>query len=396
VNGALNVLFVSSLFPNSQQPAHGIFNLRQMQHLATLCKVRVVAPIPWFFIRGRLTPEGRVQASDVRGGLAIQHPRAFYLPVVGRTLNPWLYARSTRACVEQVRRDFRFDVIYANWAYPDACAVARTARWLGVPFVASISGSDANRYLDFRIRRRQILEMLSQAQAVTVRSLALSRLLVAHGVPETKVHVLYNGVDRRSFGRLPASEARRRLGLAADERVVLYLGRLSREKGVSDLLEALRLLRDEQRLTVRLVVSGDGVERERLSARAAALGIESTILWLGWKQPDDIGNVVAACDLVCLPSHMEGVPNAALEAFACGKPVVATRVGGIPEVLTNDCGVLADPRAPESLAAALDAALRRTWDAEVIRAYSTRFDWNENALRLREILNGAIAGYRRV
>jgi glycosyltransferase involved in cell wall biosynthesis len=76
--------------------------------------------------------------------------------------------------------------------------------------------------------------------------------------------------------------------------------------------------------------------------------------------------------------------------------VVATRVGGIPEVLTNDCGVLADPRAPESLAAALDAALRRTWDDEVIRAYSRRFDWNENALRLREILNGAIAGYRPV
>jgi glycosyltransferase involved in cell wall biosynthesis len=148
-------------------------------------------------------------------------------------------------------------------------------------------------------------------------------------------------------------------------------------------------LKDRHGLTPRLVVVGDGVDRAALAARATALGVESAISWLGWKSPGDVAGIVAAADLLCLPSHMEGVPNAALEAFACGRPVVGTRVGGIPEVITDDTGVLAEPRAPESLAEALRTALGRSWDADRIRAHASRFDWAENARQLQGILKKA-------
>src|SRR5207249_2385133 len=100
----------------------------------------------------------------------------FYLPKIG-VLNPWFYAMSTQNLIARIRRDFPFDVIYVNWTYPDACGIARVARAFGVPFVCSISGSDANSYLKFPMRRKQILRMLDEARTVTVRSRALQKLL---------------------------------------------------------------------------------------------------------------------------------------------------------------------------------------------------------------------------
>ena len=110
------------------------------------------------------------------------------------------------------------------------------------------------------------------------------------------------------------------------------------------------------------------------------------MIWLGWKSPSQVGELISVGDLLCLPSHMEGVPNTALEAFACGVPVVATHVGGLPEVVTATTGILAEPKNPESFAAALTRALQTAWDAAAIRRHAARFDWTENARHLHEIL----------
>ena len=168
----LRVLFVSNLFPNLLEPARGIFNLHQVRHLSKICQVRVVAPIAWFFIKGKHASPGNVPIREVIDNLPVYHPKTFYLPLVGRILNPQLYAWSLARLTAQIRQEFAFDVIFVDWAYPDACGIAKLARHLRVPFVAAFAGSDANVYLNFRFRRRQILKMTRQASAVTVRSRA--------------------------------------------------------------------------------------------------------------------------------------------------------------------------------------------------------------------------------
>ena len=385
----LRVLFVSNLFPNLLEPARGIFNLHQVRHLSKICQVKVVAPIAWFFIKGKFAPPKTVPTKEVIDGLPVYHPKAFYLPLIGRSLNPQLFAYSLARLLTQIRQEFAFDVIFVDWAYPDGCGVAKLAQHLHIPFVASFAGSDANVYLNYYIRRRQILQMTRQASAVTVRSHALKNVLLQHGVADRKIRILYNGVDSARYNPVPRIEARRRLAIDINEKVLVYVGRLSPEKGVSELLAALALLRARQQTRVRLLIVGDGHQREALQQQTAMLHLADSVVWLGWRAPSQIGELISAGDILCLPSHMEGVPNAALEAFACGLPVVATNVGGLPEVVTERTGVLAEPNNPESFASALTRALQTSWDAEAIRQHATRFDWNENATQLLQILMAA-------
>ena len=391
----MNVLFVSNLFPNCCEPARGVFNLQQIRHLSRLCPVRVIAPIAWFPIRGKFAPPAPVPLREEIGSLAVEHPRNFYLPKIGRILNPRLFAWSLSACVRRLQATQPVDVIFANWAYPDACGMARLARAWRIPFVASFSGSDLNVGLTFSLRRRQILQMVRQAYAVTVRSRALHDLLVSNGVPSVKIHVLYNGVDREMFRAQKSEISDQRTDrrpLTADRLpVLLYVGRLSREKGIADLLRALMLLRGQHGVGARLTIVGDGPQRAELRQLVTSLNLEAAVDWIGQKRPEEIVKYMNAANLLCLASHMEGVPNVALEAFACGLPIVATRVGGIPEVVTESVGILTEPKNPVALANAIQAALSRRWDCSAIRVHSTQFDWSENARQLFAILQSALA-----
>jgi len=372
----MNVVFVSNLFPNRHEPTRGIFNFHQMRALAAFCSVRVVAPIARSFVRSRHVTPHPVPSLEQIGPFEVRHPTALYLPQIGRSLNAWLFAVSVGPTLNRLIAEFSCDVLLANWAYPDACGVAQVAEKLRIPFVASCSGSDLNVGLTFAIRRRQILRMTRSARAVTVRSRALKELLIRHGAAPATIHVLYNGVDRELFhpSRLNRQMAYRRL---------VYIGRLSPEKGLDDLIAALKQLAAPP----PLVVIGDGPQRAALQRAASGL----PVLWLGMKRNEEIAPLLGVSDIVCIPSHREGVPNAALEAFACGLPVVATRVGGIPEVVTPTTGVLAEPNNPDSLNAAIREALAQPWDTTAILAHAARFDWSANARALLGILQQAVA-----
>ncbi len=351
----------------------------------------MVAPIAWLPFRPPFP------STEEIAGLLVHHPKQFYLPKLGRTLNPLLYALSTRPLITRL---CPFDVILVNWAYPDACGIACVACDLRVPFVVSISGSDANRYLAYRTRRRQILSMLRQARAIIVRSRALKELLVSHGADADKIHVLYNGVDRTLFRPQTADHGLQTLttGQSLQSPVsslqssqLLYVGRLSPEKGIDDLLRALGLVRDQHGADVRLTIVGDGPQRAELQRLATTLNLDGVVDWAGQKRPEEIVIYMNVAHLLCLPSHMEGVPNAALEAFACGLPVVATRVGGLPEVVTAETGILVEPHQPPALATALQDALARRWDHQAILTHAGRFDWTANARALLKILQRAAA-----
>ena len=395
----MKVLFVSNLFPNPHEPTRGIFNFHQVRHLAKLAEVRVVVPISRSFIRGRYVTTKPVPPETELDGLKVSHPVAWYLPSIGTPLNAWLYALSLAPVIKRIHHEFPFDVILANWAYPDACGMARIARHWQVPLVASISGSDVNVQMTLPTHRRQILHMLTQASATITRSQALKDVLVAHGAGADKIKVLYNGVDATRFQPMPRHEARKALKISDDEQVIAYIGRLSPEKGVADLLEAMALLRVDRDLRARsdaarrsastrvlLLVVGHGRQRDKLVSLAASLGLQDRIIWAGMRPNHELAPFYSAADVACVPSHMEGVPNTALEALACGIPVVGTRVGGIPEVLTDATGILVDPGQPQQLAEALAAALGRTWDRSAIVAHSQQFSWDNNARILYELL----------
>ena len=182
--------------------------------------------------------------------------------------------------------------------------------------------------------------------------------IAALGVRRDRISVLHNAV--KPFVAPPAEEVRRvrrELGIGDDEAVVLSVGRLSYEKGHADLVRAAAVLGATQGVPpFHVVIVGDGPERENLGKLAAQLGAANRVAFAGFQR--DTSPYYALASVVAVPSHSEGSPNVVLEAMAAGLPIVANRVGGVPEILEEGItGLMVEPRNPEAMAKALNQLL---------------------------------------
>ncbi|HEU4726745.1 MAG TPA: glycosyltransferase, partial [Kofleriaceae bacterium] len=161
-------------------------------------------------------------------------------------------------------------------------------------------------------------------------------------------------------------------------------GNLKREKGVIDLARAWQPVSDALP-DARLAIVGGGPDRKELEAAlppgASLVGPQPLSAIPAW---------LAACDVLVLPSHAEGTPNVVLEALACGRRVVASSVGGIPDLITSDVvGALVPPRSPDALAAALTQALRTSYDPSAVAEHGARGGWEASADALHAVLSAA-------
>jgi len=382
----MRILFISNLYPNQQELRLGVFNRPRIKHWSQYMEVQVIAPLSWFPIRGKFAHPKGIPEEEIIDGVKVYHPRAYYLPKVGRTLNPLLFAGSIFPLIRRIHSRFNFDQIHVDWLYPDACGVALIAHLINVPLTVSVAGSDANVYLNYWIRRRQILRALARARAIITRSSALKRRLEEVGVNSEKLHVIYNGVDCEQFQPLAQDVCRQKLKIPTDGPVLLYVGNLVPIKGVDDLLRAFGKLRHELGIRATLMMVGDGYLRKKLEEQARKLNLEDgAIRWTGNIPPTEIATYMSAADVVCLASHSEGVPNVLLEANACGRPFVATNVGGISEITMPGGGLLVPACDSSAFASALKTALETHWDSQVIRRHALKFSWQANANQVIEI-----------
>ena len=248
-------------------------------------------------------------------------------------------------------RSLRPDIVHSrNWSCIDAIIGARLA---GVPVVIhSEHGRESNdpegRNAMRRVGRRLLGPMVTQF--VTV-SRDLARWLVEDiGLPSRKVLSIRNGVDLLQFSPRGRQAARAALGIEADRVVIGTVGRLDPVKDQVGLVEAFSGLAEDPRAI--LVIVGDGPCRRALETKVADLGLGGRVRLLG--EREDVPVILAALDVFVLSSVGEGMSNAILEAMATGLPVVATGVGGNPElVVDGTTGFLVEPRSPAALAGPL-------------------------------------------
>ena len=389
----MRVLIVTNLFPNGVEPLRGLFNKQQIAELAKAHEVTVIAPVPWFPRRlasaarlGRWARAASVPERETIDGIVVHHPRHLVTPKIGRLCYGWWYFLGIRRTAEALHRAQPFDVILATWAYPDVFGAALLARRLGRPLVAKVHGSDIHVAARGALRRRLIAWGLRQARAVVAVSEPLKEAMVGLGVDPARIILIPNGVDRERFRSKGRREARAALGLPPGGRRVIFVGNLEPVKGPDVLLAALRRLPDD----VRVSFVGDGTMRERLRAAADAAGLDGRVQFAGRRPHAEIPLWLCAADVVCMPSRSEGCPNALLEALACGRPVVASRVGGIPALLRDpSLGVLVPAGDPAALAAALRSSLEDAWSPEQIRRAVADRGWTQSAERLAEVLAAA-------
>jgi len=176
-------------------------------------------------------------------------------------------------------------------------------------------------------------------------------LLEKRGIARANITVLHNSVKYQAASPEAVRSAREEIPAAAGVPILLSVGRLSREKGHVDLLRALAKLREANQ-PFHLVIVGEGADRKLIETERQRLGLDAHVTLLGLRH--QVQPYYALADIAVIPSRSEGSPNVLLEAMIAARPIVATRVGGIPEIVTHeDAALLVPSRDPEAMARAL-------------------------------------------
>jgi glycosyltransferase involved in cell wall biosynthesis len=382
----MRILLVTDNFPNPAQPTIGTFNLQMARALARTNDLEVVAYVPWLQ-EWRVRREGKVfERRRAEGRIEIHHPRYLYTPGALRTLYPWFLWRSVAATAREVLARFEPDVILSYWLHPDGAVALRLARMAGVPSVVMSGGSDLLLLTKRPSRRRAIVKVLEEADAVICVSEHLARAARQLARRGTPIHVVRRGVDLDRFCAGDRASARARLGWDPGRRVLLWVGRLAPEKGLDVLIDACARL--PRSLDFSLYLVGDGPLRGELVDRARRAGLAQRIMFAGTVPHGALPDWFRAADLTVLPSRSEGVPNVLLESIACGTPFVASDVGGVAEIADPRFDRLTPAGDADALAAAIGEVLSQPC------AGPRRFlpeSWEQSSAALEEVLRGTIA-----
>jgi teichuronic acid biosynthesis glycosyltransferase TuaC len=392
----LKVLVLSYLFPNSAQPGYGVFVLHRIAAVSRRCLARVVAPVPWYpFIRW-LRPSvwgGRIPRRETQGGLDVDHPRFAIVPRYFKWFDALSFLFAAWRSVRRLGREgFAFDLVDVHWTYPDVVAGFVLARRRGCPFIVTVRGHEALYAEERSIRRQLVAACLRRADAVVALSGELRDAVIALGVKPERVHVILNGVDGSRFTRMDRDACRAALGLAADRRIVLAVGRLTEGKGHQHIIRALAAPGGPA--TAELFIVGGVNPEARFDQDLRALvkehAIESRVHFLDEQSQERLALWYGASDVFCLASHREGCPNVVLEALACGTPVVANDVGAVSQFVGHDDGVLVRPGDAAALTHALAEALSRRWDRGAIAARMSERSWDSVARQVVELYEAVL------
>jgi len=394
----LRILAISHLFPTLSERRYGIFVARQLAAMAALAaEITVIVPRVWCpsWLRRFERYKGYGPGVPLCAYEGLETVPVSYLRPPGAWYNRWagLAAyRSLRSLALRHHRRRPFDVIYATDFFPDGDAAARLARDLRIPATCLGIGFDVNSTA--RLNRRMWRHFERTARALD-GTLACGRS-VAAGLEEVtgrKVLCVYGVIDMVQYCPVPDNRPfRRELHLPCEATVLLYAGYLDARKGIFELLNAFGNLARE-RSDVYLAMCGHGAQESALREGIALQGLTERVLLAGNVDPDEMHKWMKAADLFVLASHTEGMPNVVMEAMACGLPVVATAVGGLPEAV-GDCpgAILVPPRDVAALEAAIrkvvaaDKEARRSMGAASRRRAEERFDVRLNARRILDYL----------
>ena len=368
------IAVVTPYFPTSANPHGGRSAYETLKQLRGYADIHVVAPIATYpefeFLKPR-SYQYRKPAFDYEPPLIrtdyVEYP---VFPVVSRPANGFICASRIRPILEKIRPN----LILNYWLYPEGYATVSMARRLGVPSVVCAIGSDIRRIPE-PVTRWFTMRTLRNSTAVISVSRELRERIIQMGIPGQKVHAVLNGCDSDIFHPADQASARAALGLDSECELIVYAGSLIPTKGLRELKQAFLELRPRHR-RLQLAMLGAGALRPELEGPG--------ILLPGSCDTGTVARWMNAADVFTLPSYSEGCPNVVIEALACGRAVVASNVGGIPELLSGECGIMVPPADADKLAEALHEALVQPWDRDLI-AQSSRRGWDEVARETWEV-----------
>ena len=380
------LLSLATLYPNAHTPQFGTFVARSLEALAARDEwdVTVINPvgIPPLAL-GRYRALAAAAVDGVEHGVEVHRPSYLLIPRMGGRINPAMIARAVLPIARRLHQERPFDLVDAQFFYPDGPAAAWIAGQLGLPYAIKARGSDIGYWGAKGFAREQMLDAAHGARGLLAVSHALADDMAALGMPPGKIAVHYTGLDRDRFRPLAHPGLRGRLGeqlgipLGEDDKIVATVGALIDRKGQDLVIGAIASIPG-----ARLLLVGKGEDEAHLRGLAADLGVAERVHFLGSVDHDTLPVVLSAADAMALPSKKEGLANAWVEALACGTPIVISDAGGARELVTGPEAGAIVPRRIESIAAALRKLFADPPPRNRVAVTVARFGWPAHAAEL--------------
>ena len=385
----LRVLVLTSCYPDSERPGVGGFVERQLLALSARngAQVEVVAPVgmPPFplSLAPRYRDERALPREEVRNGLRIHRPRFIRLPsrLWDRSA---AIARAVRPLLAGIRRRFAFDLIHAEFFWPDGPAAMRLARDLHVPFSVKARGGDFQRRVRQRLSRALVLQAGTEAAGLLAVSDSLRDAMLAAGLPPERIAVHHTGLDRSLFRLHDRAAAKATLNVKGP--LLLSVGNLIPRKRQRLAIEAMIHLPE-----ATLIIVGSGPDRAILEKTVRALGLGDRIRLIGRLPQPLLPQFYAAADVTLHTAELEGLANVWVESLACGTPVVATHASGASEAIDRpEAGRVVAPDAL-AIAGAVRELLASAPAPEAVAGAAERFSWERHAAELEVHLRAALS-----
>ena len=384
----LRVLTLASLFPDATRPVFGVFVERQTLGLAARDDVdlTVIAPLgipPWPLARHpRYRALAALPRSESWKGLTVHRPRFPVIPGGNGLSSAALLARAVLPLARRLHAETPFDVVDAQFFFPDGPAAMRIAQALGPPFSIKARGADIHHWGHQRWTAGEVRAAGAAADGLLAVSAAMKRDMIALGMAADKIRVHYTGVDLDAFRPGDRAALKAEMGLHPGP-LIASVGALIPRKGQKLLIEALVALPD-----ATLALAGQGPDRGELETLARTKGVAGRVHFLGNLPHEALPNLLAAADVMALPSASEGLANAWVEALACGTPIVISDAGGAAELLDRPAAGRIVAREPVAIAGAIAGLLASPPASDAVRATAERFTWEANSTALFDHLEG--------
>jgi len=278
--------------------------------------------------------------------------------------------------VERVikKRQIRFDLIHSHFIWSSGYVGMKLKEKYHVPLLVTGHGYDVYQ-LPFKDEwwGSKTNRIINSANVVITVSETNKTHLMKLGIDPSKIQVLINGYDSKKFYSIEKNVTRKLLGIESDKKIFLTIGNLEIVKGHEYLIKAFNLIVNEFP-DIYLFVIGSGRLYAKTKDLIESLGLEKNISLLGFIRHEEVNEWINACDVFVLPSLDEGSPTVMFEALGCGKPIISTKVGGVPEIITSsNYGLLVEKGNIEGLANALKKSLGKSWDYTEIQRFGKQF-----------------------
>jgi teichuronic acid biosynthesis glycosyltransferase TuaC len=384
------ILAISYLFPNCNQPNHGIFVLNRLKAISRYVDVTVINPIPdsplHRFI-DKFSDLKSIPDKEELGGLTVYHPRFLSIPGYAKTIEIRTYKRAVERVIKQISMDF--DLVDLHWTFPDLPTGYYLRQKYNVPFNITLRGMEAFHFQDQDIRQKTVAKYLKEADQVI--SLSEEMAVAADKIAQTakRTTVIRNGVDTEKFYYLDKNACREKLGLDQSQQIILGVGALIKRKGFDLVIEALAVLTRQPQFSnlVFYILGAQGAEgdyRAELKNYVTEHGLEKHVVFQGAVLNQDLITWYNAVDVFCLSSRGEGSPNVLTEALACGTPAVASKVGSVPEIMASEpnLGMAFDSENVQQIVEALDQVLMVEFDRKASAQRFSQYTWDWCALEV--------------